>query len=626
MEIYDDFSDLIEKEEKEEKEEKKDSNKKKKKNKKNDSSSSEDESSSEEESSEYREKRKKKNDKKKKKEESSSEDEEESEETEEEEEESESDSEEKKRKSKKNITKEFVLDKDNEKSQFLQFLKEKKGKEGDFSNYLVDDLKILIKVCIKEKKKDKKETPTPKSNKEGKEIEQIKIKENQNDGDFDKDFEIIENNIEINQEKQKRKDSILSNIFKSKKNYTNIIEIDKNFGVNIEDTKQCETIEKTALSKYENIQVVISDPKVEKAGIISKGYMSYLISTFPLESNVRRRYSDFVLLYECLKKLFPSNIIPSIPKARKLGQEKYGRQFIVKRARKLEKFLNYLVRDPLIKNSQILYEFLSMKSKAELKKLEKSYKTISKINDVKEFKSINGIENISITKEKEEYFKQIIDNTEINVKLFKQLKTKYKLLYKNTCNILLSMRDITKIWDNLSLISNKYYDNYKEIENYKLISRLFKIIIDEMKDNGQIISINLREHFKYIQKNYISLKSLTKTVISYKNNYEKIVNSLINKKEEQFKKSENYKLGMDKQKAMKELCPLETINAIRSKEFYGYFLNRCINEYERMSDLIGILNKEILMENVNKLLKTPTKFLTSITEIISGLDANNANK
>ncbi len=50
------------------------------------------------------------------------------------------------------------------------------------------------------------------------------------------------------------------------------------------------------------------------------------------------------------------------------------------------------------------------------------------------------------------------------------------------------------------------------------------------------------------------------------------------------------------------MLPKETNNVINSKEIYGLYLNRALSEYERMRALNGILNKQVVLENVTKLM------------------------
>ena len=113
----------------------------------------------------------------------------------------------------------------------------------------------------------------------------------------------------------------------------------------------------------------------------------------------------------------------------------------------------------------------------------------------------------------------------------------------------------------------------------------------------------------------------------------------MSKKEELFKKGDPSKweldqknkndfvvISTDKKTAIFKMCPKETSAAINLKEFYGYYLNRAISEYERMRNLNGVLNKEILSTNINKLTQISSQFHLCIGEINSALDAAVSNK
>ena len=67
------------------------------------------------------------------------------------------------------------------------------------------------------------------------------------------------------------------------------------------------------------------------------------------------------------------------------------------------------------------------------------------------------------------------------------------------------------------------------------------------------------------------------------------------------------------------MFPKETNNVINLKEYYGFFLNRAISEYERMRNLNGILNKDIITTNIKKLTEILSKFHSCVAEINSNL-------
>ena len=92
----------------------------------------------------------------------------------------------------------------------------------------------------------------------------------------------------------------------------------------------------------------------------------------PLGKVVKRSFEDFEWLRQKLNKMFDSNFIPSLPKINPI----LGIENEEETIRGLEKFMQYLSLDPIIKNSQILYDFLSIEDYNQFTKKKKSMNTL----------------------------------------------------------------------------------------------------------------------------------------------------------------------------------------------------------------------------------------------------------
>ena len=416
---------------------------------------------------------------------------------------------------------------------------------------------------------------------------------------------------------------------------------DSEYGIISKDTQQCKTIEKTDLSKYEEIKITISNPEKKDNGFFSKAYVTYLISVLPASFKVRRRYSDFAWLRTILQAHFPSNIIPPVPKKSRLGSEKFADSYILKRARGLEKFLNYLTYDPVIKNSQIFYDFLFIGAETDFNSKKKVYEKSKQFTEVKEFRTVDGKANCFISAEKEGYLDNIKDSIYFNTNLLKKLNYSFKQLNDEMNAVINRMEEISQIWDQLYKVSMKYFDNNTTCECNKQMSNLFKTWSKTLKEQNTVINIDIREHFKFIRKNYHSIKELTTSVESYKYNYQKGVKNLISKKDDLFKKADPNKweldqkekldvvnLVSDKKKAVLKMCPKDTQNCINLKELYGFYLNSSINEYERIRKLTGKLDKRAINSSIQKLSDILGQFHKCTGEIICFIDEasqNNSN-
>ncbi|GME94811.1 hypothetical protein B5S29_g2471 [[Candida] boidinii] len=118
-------------------------------------------------------------------------------------------------------------------------------------------------------------------------------------------------------------------------------------------------------SKY-FIETSVSSPITDYEG--QNPFVSYLIRTKTNNPKfkskffqVRRRYSDFNFLFECLSNDFPAVIIPPLPNKQRLEYIKGGRfteEFTNKRAISLNNFLSRLCEHPILSKTHLFHTFL----------------------------------------------------------------------------------------------------------------------------------------------------------------------------------------------------------------------------------------------------------------------------
>jgi len=566
---------------------------------------------------------------------------------------------------KQNFLRETILEKGYDTNQFVQFLIDKKGENGaDVKVWTMNDLKTVVKEFIKLNggQVEEEEPPKPEVKKEVKaakkismfdflgetkpkpqpqiQKEKIQITKTQVNSEHQKTQPQVlqkQQTQPINEQKPKTEDSSSLN----RNSSISLIGNENEYGVIIPDTKKCKPCEVTDIGKSDNVKIALSKPEKKDGGFLKKNYMTYLISTYPVSYQVRRRFSDFGWLRTALQTNFPTNLIPPIPKKNRFGVDPFAEPFVLKRQRGLEKFLNYLSKDPIIKRSQLFFDFLYIGAEVDFNSKKKVYEKVKPITEVQQFRTLDEKANILVTGEREGYFENIKDNANINNNLFKKLNISFKLLFDEMNTVINRMEEISNIWGQIYKVSEKYFDNNTTCESYKQMSNLFKTWSTTLKEQNNVVNIDIREHFKYIRKNFASMKELVNSVDSPKSNYQKNLKNLISKKEDYFKKGDPTKweldpknkldfsiIATDKKTAIFKMLPKETNNVINLKELYGFFLNRTISEYERMRNLNGILNKDIITTNIKKLVEISGKFHSCVAEINSNLDSaslNNSN-
>jgi len=119
---------------------------------------------------------------------------------------------------------------------------------------------------------------------------------------------------------------------------------------------ECLKLEKTQLND-KTIIVNISNPHQVNNSLFSTNYVLYDVSTAQFNWMVNRRYSDFIWLRDCLKSLFPADILPLLPK-KKIGNRRFEKDFLEKREKGLQKFINKIVNNERYKATEVLIIFL----------------------------------------------------------------------------------------------------------------------------------------------------------------------------------------------------------------------------------------------------------------------------
>jgi hypothetical protein len=549
---------------------------------------------------------------------------------------------------KQNFLREKILDKGYDTNQFVQFLTEKKGEDGaDVSNWSMEDLVSVVNEFIKLNGGVVEPEPEPKVEKKLKVsmfdiMGGAKPKKNisQPLPNPQKNPQIETQKVNSqpqtqtqNQPKVQKPQTTIKPTYNNTNTNNNMTGAESEYGIITQNIKDCKPLEQTELAKFDNLEITISKPEKKTEGFFSKTYVTYMVTTLPASYIVRRRYTDFVWLRSTLQNHFPSNVIPPIPKKSRLVGDNFSTQFISKRQRGLEKFMRYLAKDPIIKNSQIFFDFLYIGAESDFNSKKKVYEKVKTMTEVDDFRNKDAKVEIMISGEKENYVENIKDNVNMNITLFKKLNGSFKLLFDEINNVTNRMDEIAGIWEQIYKLSQKYYDDNITCESYKQMSNLFSNWSKILKDQNSVVNIDIREHFKFLRKNFVSMKDLANSIETYKYNYTKASRNLISKKDDLFRRGDSARWELDphdkidsklinnKKAALLLICKKETKNVIGLKEFYGLYLNRVITEYERMRNLNGIANKNILNINIKKLTDISGKFLIYSGEINSALDS-----
>ena len=473
-----------------------------------------------------------------------------------------------------------ILEQNYDPQKFIDFLVTKKGETAaDINNWTLEELKSVV---VEFKSLNKKETTNKIQNKDNNKnnIDKNKAKNNN-----------IFYNDELNNEwlfltPESDKEPLDTSNTSSENN--KIIEID------------CLEPDQSPLSKYETLHIKISSPKKEYESTGLKGffmktvYYTFLLENNELKLNKRRRYTDFEWLRRTFCRLFPGYYITPLPLK---GLNVNKPEKIEKYQRYLQKFIDGIMEDKLLKNSSLLYLFLSSEKESDLINIMNKYDEVKKPRDLKYFYSRDGkiILDYEIlnSKHKNKLFKIKDDIDKYNT-LFTNLNKSLKTVCNEIKQVSEHMLQISNIFKELNKLNINYNNKDKFYSNLELFFREQSNLEIKKMNN---ISIELKEYLKFTNLKYTSsLKELYDQFEFENDLYYKASQNLKKRKEtlytngpiEKWELSENEK-NIDiknKTEVMKKILPKDTAVVKEIKKYLVYHSIQLEQEYIRLKELI----------------------------------------
>ena len=508
---------------------------------------------------------------------------------------------------KQNLIREEIIDKGYDSIKFIEYLIQCKGPGGENINkWSITDLKNAIidfKYINDNSKKDN-----------DKESDSSKPSINKNE---------IENNIDMSAPSAPKEKNLGETILMSVIDIKNNIFSDSSkqnenidYGLKTPNNLNCRQIDNTDLGKKEEIYVKIGFPEKIDGGFFGRDSVSFTVTAIPLGFVVKRNYLDFEWLRDILLKLYNWNFIPSLPNLylyNKNNEDEFFKECI----RNLEKFMNYLLSDKIIKSSQILYDFLCKENEKEFSKIKKEFENITPNNDIQNYQSVNGKIDIDISVEKEKKFEEIKNYCYENEKLCKQLNSNLKEIDENFNNILKKFKESSLIFDKLKNLTDKYYSNdifTKQI--YQQMKNMFLSLQNALKKEKDILKVEIKENFNFISNNYSNFYQLIKKVEDSKKIYKKEEKELVSLKNDLYNKKQK-ESQINEKVDLSKILPKNTESTLEMKKNYGFYLNKTLTEFERMK----FLDINLFKDQIAKGFKSQTNVINNFSNDIKGINA-----
>ena len=400
----------------------------------------------------------------------------------------------------------------------------------------------------------------------------------------------------------------------------------------------CQILQKSKLSDIDDIKAIISNPRKINDSLLKNNYILYDITTPKMNWYVNRRYSDFIWLRDILISMFPTILIPQLPK-KKIGNRRFEEDFIQKRIKGLQNFLDEILKNENIKTAEPLISFLSL---TERNFFEQQMKIINPKNinadNILNIKTFNG--KTQIADMENELLNNISNKNYFNSveNFFNSQKDEIKEI-KNNLNEYSSL--MLKASNHLEKIElgfnrlNQYYNKANLAKDICNVFEQYQIFCKNWKrihiNQTTIIKNKLKEYFKFIKNKGESLIELIKKQNEVQSEYDKIKENLNNKKENLWKKMDISKWEMnqmaqidsallfrDKNYAFSKMCFQETMLVNNKGDLLGfYYLNNILN-IKKVIDNI----EKYSVENLVNFSKEIEPTVTDVVNVWSNLASN----
>ena len=460
-----------------------------------------------------------------------------------------------------------IIQRNLDKGSFINFCLSKKENGDDLNNWTFAELEEIVKEFVSNQSQP----------------ENIQLSTEQNAGENE---EINKENLE----KMEKFNAEDSKVFK-------------------ERTIECRKLEKSVLND-KKVSVTIKNPKEMSGGVFGKNYVLYEVQTDPLGWVVHRRFSDFDNLRILLAKYFPSYNVPPLPN-KKMGNKRFNSDFIMKRMKFLNLFINNVVQREDFKASEILISFLSQTDRGKFESKFKEYQSQVPSSYVEDYKTLEGKVIISHDEGNEKYFTNISKYFKLQAQIFQRINLSLKNFYRNMTTVCQDLEDVHKYFEIMHVLNTRDLMKQTITKSFEELGFFFdnwkKVLIKQK----ELVKNHMKDFYKYVNFEGRAYTEIIDRREELKNKYNAEVARVTAKKEKLYATGDisKFELGDDN--------VVDRDRLLRDKPYA--FEHMCRNEnlsLEKLANQLGYANKMNMIE-LKKMIK---EYCTRYVENIRNFD------
>lgn len=384
----------------------------------------------------------------------------------------------------------------------------------------------------------------------------------------------------------------------------------------------CKKLSKSVLNDNSNIKIILRSPKAVQTSIFQSDYILYEVFTSGKDWLVFRRYNDFLWLRNTLKKIHPGYYLPPLP-GKKMGNRRFESDFVEKRMKMLNLFLDDLMENENFRASECLISFLSVVDRVQFEFKMKEMNSLSGPQFVEDIPSVTGKIKL-LEDENNEYFYHNISNYfKLQFQLLERMNYNLKNFYYNTVSACENLEEVHKDLDILAQLNQKVMMKEEITKTFEELGIFFKNWKRVLFNQNELIKSHIKVFFKRHSMENASFHELVEEREVKRNAYASEQNKLLAKKEKMwnnrdlnkyeitsFDGVDRFLLIKDRNYAFSKMCTEET------KKVTNLYNVLCFANYNNNHELKKLINRN-KVKFVNNMKDFAEKFQETLTDSLN---------
>ena len=256
----------------------------------------------------------------------------------------------------------------------------------------------------------------------------------------------------------------------------------------------CKKAEKSILNDKE-VKVVIQNPKNSEKSLLTSQFTIYEVCTESMHWLVHRRYSDFDWLRNILTKFFPRILIPPLP-GKKVGTRRLEQDFIEKRMKFLQIFIDKVMKNETLKSSEALCAFLSFGDRVQFERKIKELNSIVPSQYCEDLKTLSGKLTVLYDDFNENYYINLNNYFKLQYQVYTRLNYNFRSFYKNMTVACMNLEEVHKDFETLKILNSRVMMKESITKTFDELSIFFKNWKRILFNENEIIKENIKDFFK----------------------------------------------------------------------------------------------------------------------------------